>query len=193
MVKTMIVSAYAGCGKTWLTENNLKFPRWMKQEQLHLTCLDIDSSGYDKKNPLWVKRYVSDIWNAIGEYDFIFVSLRKEVRKELNERDIPFVTVAPDNTDFGTARDRELTKQQWFGRFLLRDNSHIVDFPKWLKSLIDGYDETMSLDNLTAYGAVSFFLLKYNQYLSDIIVDLFQKKEYYDIYDAAKAKAKSLC
>lgn len=184
MAKTMVISAYAGVGKSWLVQNKDEISK-----RYQFTCLDLDSSAYSKDDEQWVLHYIADIKKQIGIYDFIFVSMRKEVRQELTAQHIPFVTVAPDNVTWTSTRERLLTKQQWFGRFLLRDNSHIKNFPEWLKNMIDGYDCTTSIDNLTAYGAKSFFLLKHDQYLSDIIIDLYEKKEFHqDLYDAANYK-----
>lgn len=186
-LKTMIISAYAGVGKSWLARHCGEL-----SGRYEFMCLDMDSSSYSKSDPSWTRRYIADILDNVGKYDFIFVSLRREVRNELHENDIPFITVAPDNSDFISERERALTKQQWFGRFLLRDNGHIKDFGAWLEQQADGYDRTMDLDNLTAYGAVTFFLLRHDQYLSDIIADLYEKKEHYpDTYDAARAKGRS--
>lgn len=41
MKKTMIISVFAGCGKTWLTQY---------QEQYGYTVCDSDSSSYEKVN-----------------------------------------------------------------------------------------------------------------------------------------------
>lgn len=40
-MKTMIVSVFAGCGKTWLTQH---------QEQYGYAICDSDSSSYEKVN-----------------------------------------------------------------------------------------------------------------------------------------------
>lgn len=58
-----------------------------------------------------------------------------------------------------------IIKQQWFGRFILRDNSHISNFESWLELLKNNYDEWTSVENLTKYNPVSFFLLKENEYI----------------------------
>ena len=73
-------------------------------------------------------------------------------------------------------------EKQWFGRFVLRNNSHIKDFSKWLSHMKDIYDERTGLGFIVKHNPVSFFVLKQNQYLSDIIDDLYWKKQHCDAY-----------
>ena len=68
------------------------------------------------------------------------------------------------------------------GRFVLRNNSHIKDFSKWLSHMKDIYDERTGFDFIAKHNPVSFFVLKQNQYLSDIIDDLYWKKQHCDAY-----------
>ena len=44
------------------------------------------------------------------------------------------------------------------------------------------YDERTSLDFINRHHQLSFFTLNQNQYLSDIIDDLYWKKEHYEFY-----------
>lgn len=53
---------------------------------------------------------------------------------------------------------------------------------KWLKHIEKIYDERISLDFINRHHQLSFFTLNQNQYLSDIIDDLYWKKEHYDFY-----------
>lgn len=76
----------------------------------------------------------------------------------------------------------EIIKQQWFGRFILRDNSHIKNFSKWLNHMKDIYDERTGLGFIVKHNPASFFVLKQDQYLSDIIDDLYWKKQHCDAY-----------
>ena len=180
MSKTLIVSAFAGCGKTWLTQN---------QEQYGYAVCDSDSSFYAKVNG-WETHYVSDILEKAksGQYDFVFVCQTESVIDEMDRQGIPYVIVEPDNiiwNEFETlerAKERQLIKQQWFGRFVLRNNSHIKDFSKWLNHIKEIYDERTSLEFINKHHQLTFFILSQNQYLSDIIDDLYWKKEHYDFY-----------
>ncbi len=180
-MKTMLISAFPACGKTYLYENQnvLKFRYFGENEKF--TFDDSDSSHY-KKREGWEKDYVDAIEQKIGTVDFLFISQHENVLQELKTRNIPFVVVAPDNSEWISDKEKKLIKQQWFGRFILRDNSHIKNFNEWLNLLKNNYDKWTTIEHLTKYDPVSFFLLKENEYISDIIEDLYYKKENYDIY-----------
>ena len=123
-----------------------------------------------------------------GKYDFVFVCQTESVLDELDREGIPYVIVEPDNIVWNEfevrerARERQLIKQQWFGRFVLRDNSHIKDFSKWFNHMKEIYDERTSLDFINRHHQLSFFTLGQNQYLSDVINELYWKKEHHDFY-----------
>lgn len=182
MRRTLIISAFAGCGKTWLTEN---------QKQYGYTMCDSDSSIYQKTEG-WERRYLKDVMERVksGKYDFVFVCQTESVIDEMDKQDIPYVIVEPDNIVWNDnetkerALERQIIKQQWFGRFVLRDNSHIEDFPKWLEHIKEIYDDRTSLEFINRHKQVSFFKLNQNQYIADIIADLYWKKENVDIYVA---------
>lgn len=177
-MNTMIISAFPGCGKTYLYENQgrLIFP--YLGERMKFKFSDSDSSRY-KKERGWEKNYVNDVEKKLGTVDFLFISQHEEVLQELHNRDIPFIVVSPNNAYWTSDSDRQLVKQQWFGRFVLRDNSHIKDFSSWLSELKCNYDDWTSIEHITKYAPVSFFLLDETQYISDIIADLYWKKETY--------------
>ena len=179
--RTMILSAFPACGKTYLYKNQKNLMFNSKGGKIYYSFLDSDSSKFEKYKG-WEKEYVDNIEKNIGTVDFIFVSQYEEILRELKDRQLPFVTVAPDNTSWANDREKKLIKQQWFGRFVLRDNSHIHDFNAWLSDLSEHYDKWTSEEHLTKYDPVSFFVLNENQYLSDIIEDLYWKKETYDCY-----------
>lgn len=180
MKKTLIVSVFAGCGKTWLSTH---------QERFGYTMRDSDSSAYEKSKG-WEKRYISNIIEQArtGRYDFIFVCQTESVLNEMDANGIPYIIVEPDNIKWGEAelperkKQRQLIKQQWMGRLVLRDNSHIKDFNKWFDHIKEIYDERTGLDFINKHNQISFFVLNQNEYLSDIIDDLYWKKEHYDIY-----------
>ena len=177
MKRTMVISTFPACGKTWLAKNMTTLPTGEE-----ITVLELDSGRYDKSNPFWYNQYAVDVWHATGKYDFILVSMQDVFLEELHKLNVPFVTVGPNNTSWSDPIERQLVKQQWFGRFLLRDNSHIKDLDAWMQRLKEHYDEWTSEDGLTVHNPVTFFTLNQNQYLSDIISDLYWKKEHYDVY-----------
>lgn len=77
--KTMIVSAFPGCGKTFLFNNNDK--------------IILDSSKFDKA--FFPQNYIEHIKENIGKADIILVSSHKEVRAALFENKIDFILVYP--------------------------------------------------------------------------------------------------
>ena len=165
--KTMIISAFPGCGKTYLYDN---------QDKYNYKILDSDSSRYEKHEG-WELEYVNHICENIGKYDFIFIAQYPKVLEILNIKNIPFTIVAPDNSKELSEKERQLIKQQWFGRFLLRDNSHIKDFKTWIEKLSINYDNWTSYEQLTKYNPAECILLKENEYLSDRVEYLYSKKE----------------
>lgn len=177
-MNTMIISAFPGCGKTYLYKNQSKLTFKYLGRNKVFTFSDSDSSQY-KKNNSWEKRYVDEILTKIGTVDFIFISQHESVLKELYDRKIPFIVVAPDNSEWISDSKRQLIKQQWFGRFILRKNEHIINIEDWLNSLKENYDKWTSIEHITKYNPVSFFLLDESQYLTNIIADLYWKKETY--------------
>lgn len=174
---TLIVSAFPGCGKTYLYEN---------QESLNFevhdgtyktfSFLDSDSSRFSKAEG-WEKNYVDYLESKIGSVDFLFISQHEGVLKEFNSRKIPFVVVVPNNMTWESKHKRSSIKQQWFGRFVLRDNSHIKDFDSWMKLLKENYDKWTSLEHITKYNPTEYFILNEGEYMTDIINMLIDRKE----------------
>lgn len=177
----MIISAFPACGKTYLFENQDKLTFKCLGEEKKFTFRDSDSSHY-AKHENWEKEYVNDLKKELGTVDFIFISQHENVLAELEAQHIPFVAIAPDNSEWLSDEERRLIKQQWFGRFILRNNNHIKDFDKWLICLKENYDNWTSQEQLSKHNPVALFLLKENEYISNIIADLYWKKEHYDYY-----------
>ncbi|MBD5441791.1 MAG: hypothetical protein HDR34_00025 [Treponema sp.] len=169
-MKTLVISTFPACGKTYLSkyQNNIGY---------HI--IDIDSGKF-KNNKHWETCYVDYIENKIGYYDFILISQHDEVLLELKMRNIPFITVAPDNSLELSEKEKQLIKQQWFGRFLLRDNSHINNIDIWLTKLVKNYDIWTNPAYLKRYNPLSHFVLKENQYLEDIINKIYLFKENFE-------------
>ena len=177
-MNTMMISAFAGCGKTYLFNEQHRMQFSYNEETKYYSFLDSDSSKFEKE-PNWVDTYMDHIKSKIGTVDFIFVANHDCVLQALKESGLPFVVVTPDNSPWLDNKERQLIKQQWFGRFVLRDNSHITDFPAWLNHLKERYDVKTSPDHIAKFNPVAHFTLKEDQYLSDIIQDLDWKKETY--------------
>ena len=141
-----------------------------------ISFIDSDSSSY-AKTPDWERRYALDIKSKLGTVDFIFISQHSKVLEELHKLGVDYVTVYPNNTNQLSDKERQLIKQQWFGRFVLRDNSHIKDFSKWLSSLKENYDNWTSIEQIKKMNPLRYYLLNQNQYISDILEQLYALKE----------------
>lgn len=155
----IVVSAFPGCGKTW---------SFRHQMEMNMSIQDLDSSVYDKSDPEWYKKYADDIERDLPNYDFILISQHDEIRKELQERNIDFVTVAPQRSN--------ICKEIYIGRWVLREAPHIKDFDKWLKNMLEHYDEWVGFKNQTKYGAKISIRINYNQHLDEVLDRLFLTK-----------------
>lgn len=124
------------------------------------------------------EKYVDFIEKSIGHYDLILISQHDNVLLELHKRGLTFFTVAPDNSNKISNRERLLIKQQWFGRFVLRDNSHITNFDAWILKLKLNYDNWTDPVKLLQQGSKKHFSLKANQYLSDIIEEIYKQNTF---------------
>ena len=175
MKKTLVVSAFPGCGKTFLYESQDKGFN-IQGSNKKISFIDSDSSSY-AKTPDWERRYALDIKSKLGTVDFIFISQHSKVLEELHKLGVDYVTVYPNNTNQLSDKERQLIKQQWFGRFVLRDNSHIKDFSKWLSSLKENYDNWTSIEQIKKMNPLKYYLLNQNQYISDILDRLYVLKE----------------
>lgn len=140
------------------------------QTDLGYTFFDSDSSKF-KKYDGWKVEYANFIEDLIGKRDFILICQYPEVLKELRKRNLPFIIVAPENNS-KNERVKQIVKQQWFGRFLLRDNGHIKNLNEWLQLLMDNYDVWTDIDRLKSSHPDKIMTLRENQYLSDIIPNL---------------------
>ena len=170
-------------------DNMNKILDQLVEDKYGYSMRDSDSSTYEKTAG-WEKEYVNGFMEEAksGKYDFVFVCQTESVIDEMDRRKIPYIIVEPDNIVWNKqeaeerAKERQIIKQQWFGRFVLRNNSHIKDFSKWLSHMKDIYDERTGFDFIAKHNPVSFFVLKQNQDLSDIIDDLYWKKQHCDAY-----------
>ncbi len=108
-MRTKIISAFPACGKSWLFDN---------QVALSLKVADSDSSKFSwvetesgkVRNPDFPRNYIEHIKGLIGEVDYILVSSHDEVKLALEEEDLPYILVMP----------QENLKTEWIGRCWLR-------------------------------------------------------------------------
>lgn len=164
-MKTLIISAFPGCGKTFVVKNN-KYSEY-------LFC-DKDNGFLNCKQEFEV--YTEEILQIIGKVDFLFISQYPEVLKLLHDHKVPYIVVAPNNSYLLSSHMRKLIKEQWFGRFFLRKNCEI-----WMNTLYQNYDKWTCLDHLLAMKPCEIILLGNCEYLSDIISDLEKMRELYGV------------
>ena len=116
MSKTIIVSAFPACGKSYVFENQDKL-------LTNFSCLDSDSSEFSwvkdsegnntkERNPDFPNNYIQHIKDNIGMVDIIFVSSHSEVVNTLEDNELSWVKVVPSQE----------CKAEWIGRFWLRGN-----------------------------------------------------------------------
>lgn len=121
----IIISGYQGVGKTTLSE---KYENRLLEK--NYASMDLESSDYDKKNPEWYKTYVDDIVKTRDtlDLDVIFISSHLSVRKELNDRGIPFLFVLPLGS----------RKEEWTKILAKRvqDSIGLLSYEKNVKALI---------------------------------------------------------
>ena len=136
--KTIIISAFPGCGKSHLFRN--------KGEK---NILDSDSSTFDKSN--FPQNYIQHIKSNIGSADLILVSSHKEVRDALVENGIDFTLVYPN---------RQI-KDEYIKRYIDRGNNE-----NFVNLLQKNWDNWMNeLDEQIGCEKVE---LKTGLYLSDV-------------------------
>lgn len=154
-MKTIIVSAFPGCGKTFLC--NI-----FNDEQM---CIDKDNGDLTTEQQF--KQYAQEIIDLVGRTKFLLISQYPEVLNILHKKGYKYIIVAPNNSSLISNTARRLIKQQWFGRFLLRGNQTV-----WLSKLLQNYDNWTSLEHLTSMSPSKIVLLNQYEYLTSIIEDL---------------------
>lgn len=154
MKKTLVISAYACCGKTYATKhfadkysildlNSLDFKyttRYPNAEEIEAerqhwesTLRLLSTEAYLNKfknkpilarDPDFPNNYIQNIKENIGKFDIIFVDSDLKVRESLSKSGIDFVTVYPYE-DYLT---------DWIGRMYLRDDTDMCirnQIAKW--------------------------------------------------------------
>lgn len=111
MKKTILCSAFPGCGKSFIFNN----------EKSEKKILDSDSSLFDKNN--FPENYLKHITENIGKADLIMISSHKEVRDALTNANLDFLLVFPDISlkDEFINRYRERGSSEKFIEFLSKN------------------------------------------------------------------------
>jgi hypothetical protein len=138
-VKTVIISAFPGCGKSHLFRNK-------GEKQI----LDSDSSKFDKSQ--FPQNYINHIKSNIGLADMILVSSHKEVRDALVDNGIEFTLVYPN---------KEI-KDEYIQRYIDRGNED-----KFVELLKNNWNNW--IPELEQQNGCKKIELKSGQYLSDVV------------------------
>ena len=144
--KGVVVSGFAGIGKSGLKEN-VPYYKSLKTYDL--------SSSYFRKNLGWERIYCDIVESMRNEYDFVFISTHDVVIEEMKKRNIDFYIVYP----------RKHCRDEYRERFIKRGNTReYVD--KFMRSWDDFVDK---LDNIDHEKKIN---LRSGQYLSDVLYRL---------------------
>lgn len=136
MKRTVVVSAFPCCGKTYAFEHY----------QDRYTILDSDSSqfswiineqGEKVRNPEFPANYIKHIKDNIGKADIIFVSSHKDVREAMTNAGIRFCTVYP----------KANMQNEWVGRMYRRGND-----AKFIEFIINNWDDFMGNITFEEHG-----------------------------------------
>lgn len=94
-MRTKIISAFPGVGKTTYHKNN---PDTTLDSDSSSFSWIVDEHGNKTRNPHFPQNYIDHIKQNIGKYKYIFVSSHKEVRDALLDNCIFFYLVYPVNS-----------------------------------------------------------------------------------------------
>lgn len=158
-MKTIIISAFPGTGKTYFYE---------KYKNSDIKVLDSDSSNFSwikdkngnnttKRNPDFPQNYINHIKENIGKADIIFVSSHDIVRQSLYDNGIKYIVAYPDND----------CKDEYLERYRNRGNTE--EFINMMNKNWDKFINGMKNDK----GAHMKWILGINQFIDSFSSDLY--------------------
>lgn len=126
MIKTKIISAFPGCGKTecWKKYQNPKYD---------FKVLDSDSSTFNKTN--FPSNYIEHIKENIGKVDVIFISSHQQVRRALTNDNYISECLKNKKAEFIVAYPSIDEKEEYIERYKLRGST-----PSFIKLISDNWD-----------------------------------------------------
>ena len=183
-MRTVVISAYPCCGKTFCFERLGKQYIMLDSDSSQFSWTtrkpteeEIEEYGnlykntllgkkyfmnqYSKedikiRNPEFPANYIQYIKDSLGKVDVIFVSSHLEVRKALQEAEIEYVTVYPDPDLI----------EEWVGRMYLRKSPE-----SFIKFQIENWEKfTIGVDS-EPHGKY-VHRLKPRQYISDVLSEI---------------------
>ena len=124
MKKTVVISAFTCCGKTYAFENYQDRYSILDNDSSQFSwCYEYEPTDSDNiikyRNPEFPKNYIEHIKENIGKADIIFVSSHLQVRQAMTDAGIRFCTVYPN----------PVMRNEWIERMCRRgDNKSFIDF-----------------------------------------------------------------
>jgi hypothetical protein len=96
-MKTGIISAFPGVGKTYYHERNKGIS--IDSDSSHFSWVkDSEGNNTKERNPEFPNNYIDHIKENIGKYKYIFVSSHEEVRNSLKENGIKYYLIYPSKS-----------------------------------------------------------------------------------------------
>lgn len=137
-MKTEIISAFCGTGKSYLCNN---FPNDYKEVE----CWEYRTGDFPNN-------YIKDVISLIDNTKYIFISTDPVILRALNELNIKFHLVYPDNT----------LRNEYLDRYIERDNPY--DF---IGTIMKNWN--IWINELKDIKFCNHTVLKSGEYLNDII------------------------
>jgi len=139
MKRTVVVSAFPCCGKTYAFEHYQNKYSMLDSDSSQFSWIKDENGNNTKvRNSNFPNNYIQHIKDNIGKVDIIFVSSHEQVRKAMNEAGIHFCTVYP----------KESMLNEWVGRMYRRGNDS-----KFIQFIIDNWDDFMWEIKMGRYGS----------------------------------------
>ena len=168
MKNTKIIAAFPACGKTYYFENREENNTVLDSDSSQFSWVSVLDEEHEFKNrgkkdyvekyvkvrnPEFPKNYIEHIKENIGKVDYIFVSTHEVVRKALNEANIDFTLVFPEQS----------LKAEWIGRCFLRGSGE-----KFCQLIADQWDDWMrQMEEECVVNKRDSYRLRHGEYLSD--------------------------
>ena len=147
-MKTKIISAFPGVGKTYYHERNKEIS--IDSDSSHFSWVkDSEGNNTKERNPEFPNNYINHIKENSGKYKYIFVSSHEEVRIALKENGIEYYMIYP-------AKSR---KKEFIERYIQRGSPEVFvnliseNWDSWIGKIEEEKEEgftriCMTLDNL---------------------------------------------
>lgn len=151
MIKTKLISAFPGTGKSHYYRNNSD-GKIILDSDSSLFSWARDSLYNKIRNPRFPENYINHIKENLGKADIIFISSHKEVRDALVKENLDFYLIYPERGN----------KQEYVERYIQRASS--APFIGLLQREWDNW-----ITELEEQNNCTHIELKSNEYITDIL------------------------